>query len=327
MRSSTYLSWALLLALITIFTATDHSWSKQTLAPHELKDGDAPRPIIDEPPSLRKSTINLKSAEEKDLRAVVISKELHQPWSLAFLPDGIILVTERGGSLRVIRNGKLLSSPVAGVPRVQTGGPRGLQGLMDIAPHPNFSENGWIYLAYHRPAGGDAGETVLAKGTWNGTALMDVRDIFESGATETEASRIAFGRDGMLYMSISAPGSPTVKRAQNPNDYAGKTVRLRDDGSIPNDNPFVNRSGFKRAFLLSVIETAMVWLSILKLERSGKQSRVQTAAMRSTYFVADGTMGGHSSAMAETTGAFLFLRILFVTAWKTRLSFGYLRLV
>jgi len=154
-------------------------------------------------------------------------------------------VTERGGSLRVIRNGKLLSSPVAGVPRVQTGGPRGLQGLMDIAPHPNFSENGWIYLAYHRPAGGDAGETVLAKGTWNGTALMDVRDIFESGATETEASRIAFGRDGMLYMSISAPGSPTVKRAQNPNDYAGKTVRLRDDGSIPNDNPFVNRSGFK----------------------------------------------------------------------------------
>jgi len=245
MRSSTYLSWALLLALITIFTATDHSWSKQTLAPHELKDGDAPRPIIDEPPSLRKSTINLKSAEEKDLRAVVISKELHQPWSLAFLPDGIILVTERGGSLRVIRNGKLLSSPVAGVPRVQTGGPRGLQGLMDIALHPNFSENGWIYLAYHRPAGGDAGETVLAKGTWNGTALMDVRDIFESGATETEASRIAFGRDGMLYMSISAPGSPTVKRAQNPNDYAGKTVRLRDDDSIPNDNPFVNRSGFK----------------------------------------------------------------------------------
>src|SRR5262249_58234257 len=110
---------------------------------------------------------------------------------------------------------------------------------MDIALHPDFAANKWVCLAYHRPAGGDAGETVLARGTWNGTALIDVHDIFASGATETEASRITFGRDGMLYMSISAPGSPTVRRSQDPNDYAGKVVRLRDDGSIPNDDPFV----------------------------------------------------------------------------------------
>src|SRR5204862_2786105 len=110
---------------------------------------------------------------------------------------------------------------------------------------PHFAENKWVYLPYHKPAAGDAGETVLARGTWNGTALVDVHNIFESGATEPEASRITFGRDGMLYMSISAPGSPSVKRSQDPNDYAGKTVRLRDDGSIPGDNPFVGRAGFK----------------------------------------------------------------------------------
>ena len=123
---------------------------------------------------------------------------------------------------------------------------------MDVALHPHFDENKWVYLAYaERAAGGDAGETVLARGTWNGTALVDVHNIFESGAMDTEASRIAFGRDGMLYMSISAPGSPTVQRSQNPNDYAGKTVRLRDDGSIPDDNPFVGRPGFKPGIFTS----------------------------------------------------------------------------
>jgi glucose/arabinose dehydrogenase len=118
---------------------------------------------------------------------------------------------------------------------------------MDIALHPFFNENKWVYLAYHKPVGAGADETVLARGTWTGTALADVRNIFESGATETEASRITFGRDGKLYMSISAPGSPTIRRAQNPNDYAGKTVRLCDEGGIPDDNPFVGRAGVKPA--------------------------------------------------------------------------------
>ena len=78
-------------------------------------------------------------------------------------------------------------------------------------------------------------------------ALTDVKDVFESGATGTEASRIVFGRDGMIYMSISAPGSPHVARAQDPGDYAGKVVRLRDDGTIPGDNPFAGRAGYKPA--------------------------------------------------------------------------------
>ena len=239
--------WVIAIAAATIVVASSGAQGvrKQTIAPHEMTKGDAPAAILWEPPALPDRNLDFESAEERNLRLVVIAKGLEQPWSVVFLPGNEMLVTERCGRVRIVRDGKLDASPVAGVPHVQTGGPRGLQGLMDIALHPQFERNKWVYLAYHKPAGGDSGETVLARGTWNGTALVDVEDIFESGATDTEASRITFGRDGMLYMSISAPGSPKIRRAQDPNDYAGKTVRLRDDGSIPDDNPFVGRPGFK----------------------------------------------------------------------------------
>jgi aldose sugar dehydrogenase len=219
---------------------------RQTLAPHELNTSDAPPPIVWETPRLHERSVNFESAEERNVKVVVLTNDLEQPWSIAFLPDGAMLVTERSGRLRIVRNGKLARAPVEGVPPVHTGGPRGLQGLMDVALHPQFDRNKWVYLAYHKPAG-DSGETVLARGTWTGEALVDVREIFASGATDTEASRIAFGRDGMLYMSISAPGSPKIRRSQAPDDYAGKTVRLRDDGSIPADNPFIGRAGVKPA--------------------------------------------------------------------------------
>src|SRR5690606_29788941 len=114
---------------------------------------------------------------------------LQQPWSIAFLPDGDMLVTERAGRVRLIRDGVLDPEPVAGVPDVRTGG---LMGLMDIALHPDFSRNHFVYLAYHRPAPGNQGETVLARATWTGTELADLDVIFESGATDTQASRIGF---------------------------------------------------------------------------------------------------------------------------------------
>jgi glucose/arabinose dehydrogenase len=235
-----YLVWGIgAIAATAAVMGSGPERKKQTLAPHELTTGDAPTPIIRETPALPNGGMNFDTAEEPHLRVVVVTQRLQQPWSLAFLPDGSMFVTERSGRLRIVRDGKLVRTPVAGVPPVQTGGPRGLQGLMDVALHPQFKDNKWVYLAYHRPTAGGEGETVLARGTWNGTALIDVRDIFESGAVDTEASRITFGRDGMLYMSISAPGSPKVQRSQDPNDYAGKTVRLRDDGTIPVDNPFV----------------------------------------------------------------------------------------
>jgi len=218
---------------------------RQTFAPHELGHADGPAPIVWPPPELHRRSFDIESAEERKLRVVVLAKGLEQPWSLAFLPDGSALVTERAGRLRIVRGEKLLDQPVPGVPRVQTGGPRGLQGLMDVVLHPRFDTNRWVYLTYHKPAGDGAGATTLARATWNGDALVHVTDIFQSGATDTEASRLTFGPDGMIYMTVSAPGTPDVHRAQDPGDYAGKTVRLRDDGSPPDDNPFVGRAGYR----------------------------------------------------------------------------------
>ena len=231
----------------TLLAAVSWAQHGQTFAPHELRAGDAPPAIMWSTPDLAHRAFDIESAEERRLKVVVVAKHLEQPWSVAFLPDGSMLVTERIGRLRVVRDGELEEQPVAGVPAVQPGGPRGLQGLMDVALHPQFQRNHWVYLTYHKPTGTGGGATTLARGEWNGTALMNVRDIFESGATDTEASRLVFGRDGMLYMSISAPGSPAVKRAQDPGDYAGKVVRLRDDGTIPPDNPFVARAGYRPA--------------------------------------------------------------------------------
>jgi glucose/arabinose dehydrogenase len=175
--------------------------------------------------------------EHRMLRVVVVARGLEQPWAIAFLPGGDMLVTERPGRLRLIHDRKLDPTPVQGVPAVHV---RGLQGLMDVVLHPRFADNHFVYLSYHRPKN-DAGETVLARGKWENGALVDVKDIFETGAVGTESSRIGFARDGMLHMTVSAPGTgPDVVRSQNPQDYAGKTIRLRDDGSIPPDNPFVN---------------------------------------------------------------------------------------
>jgi len=180
--------------------------------------------------------------EHRELQVTVIARDLRQPWSIAFLPDGAMLVTERGGSLRIIRDGVLDPEPVAGVPAVRSGG---LQGLMDVVLHPAFATNRWLYLSYHRPTADGQGETVLARGRWTGAALANVEDIFESGATGTEGSRIGFAADGKLHMTISAPGTgEAVLRSQRSDDYAGTTIRLNDDGSIPDDNPFIGRPGW-----------------------------------------------------------------------------------
>ena len=146
---------------------------RQTLAPHELKNDDAPPPIIWSPPELPSRPMEFESAEERRLRLTVLATGLDQPWSIAFLPDGGALITERAGTVRVFRHGKL-SDRIDGVPAVETGGPRGLQGLMDVVLHPRFAENHWVYLTYHKPVGED-GIATLARGTWDGTRLVDQR--------------------------------------------------------------------------------------------------------------------------------------------------------
>jgi aldose sugar dehydrogenase len=197
---------------------------------------------------------------------VTVTKGLNQPWSMAFLPDGAMLITERPGRLRIVRNGVLDPAPIAGVPQVQA---QGLAGLMDVQLHPRFADNRLVYLTYHKPqtpappaaapappAGGGRGNALppgvitLARGRWDGTKLVDVKDIF-SGAPSGNASRIVFGRDGMLYMSIGY-GDPPVGNPnpagmppQDPMQVAGKTLRLKDDGTVPPDNPFAGKAGYR----------------------------------------------------------------------------------
>lgn len=201
----------------------------------------APPPINWPSPPLPDGPIILDTGIQHQIR-LIVTKGLNQPWSMAFLPDGAILVTERPGRLRIVRNGVLDPNPVAGVPAVQA---RGLAGLMDLALHPDFASNKLVYFTYHKPpATGNQGVITLARGRWDGTALQDVRDIF-SAIPSGNASRIVFGRDGMIYMTVGVGDPPQAEQAQDPNNLAGKVLRLKDDGTVPPDNPFVNRQGYR----------------------------------------------------------------------------------
>ena len=206
-------------------------------------------------PALGDGPFLFDSYEQRGLRAVVVAKGLSHPWSVAFLPDGGILITERQGRLRIVRDGKLDPAPVAGTPAVVSLGT--MAGLMDIALHPRFAQNKWIYISYHKPMGtaksvegrdAPIASNAVLRGTWDGKALTDVRDIFVADDIDMEASRISFGPDGMLYMGIGGPGTGSkisMDRAQSTGDLAGKILRMRDDGSVPPDNPFVGRTGYK----------------------------------------------------------------------------------
>jgi glucose/arabinose dehydrogenase len=196
----------------------------------------APPPIVWPSPPLADGPIVLDTAIQHQIR-LIVTKGLRQPWSMAFLPNGSILVTERPGRLRIVRDGILDPKPIAGVPQVRA---QGLSGLMDLALHPRFSENKLIYFTYHN----NDGVITLARGRWDGAALIDVRDVF-SAIPSGNASRIVFGKDGMVYMTIGVGDLPAASRAQDPNDLAGKVLRLRDDGTVPSDNPFVGRTGYR----------------------------------------------------------------------------------
>jgi aldose sugar dehydrogenase len=183
------------------------------------------------------------------IRVVTVAEGLSNPWSLAFLPNGDMLVTERTGGLRVIRHGVLAPERITGTPEVRY---RNHGGMMDIALHPRFAENNLLYLTYSKPREKDA-TTALMRARFDGARLVDATDIFIADAWTTSdvnfGSRLAFDRDGLLYMTIGERNNPFPQNqgmsAQDLNTHMGKVLRLRDDGSVPADNPFVGRSGHK----------------------------------------------------------------------------------
>ena len=186
---------------------------------------------------------------------VVAIQGFNSPYALAFLPNGDMLVTERGGKLRLLRGGKDLDpEPIAGVPEVIN---TSMRGMNDIALHPHYSENHWIYFTYYKPVPGSTnGRATLARAHYEGgRALSDVQELLSTDEVIAGASaaKIAFGPDGKIYMAIgvplprpaSNPASVTQTDAQNPNSLYGKILRLNDDGTAAKDNPFAGRQGYR----------------------------------------------------------------------------------
>jgi glucose/arabinose dehydrogenase len=213
-------------------------------------------------------------------RVSVVTKALDHPWGIAFVPGGDMLVSGRSGKMHVIRKGVLDPTPLSGLPQILCETPGALGGLLDVSLHPKFAENRLVYFVYSKPGAKefeDPSTTAVARGRWDGgSALTDVKDIFVAdawaggsapanpacgrGGSGDDNSRIAAGcsvgptsgsygarlawdKDGLLYVSLGDRNTPMM--SQQPGTDVGKILRIRDDGSIPKDNPFVGKAGWK----------------------------------------------------------------------------------
>ncbi len=175
--------------------------------------------------------------QSHDYRVETLVEGLEHPWAIAFLPDGDWLITERPGRLRRVRDGELVEAPLAGGPEVVA---RGQGGLLDIALHPRFEDNALVYLTYAKATGDGKQTTALGRGRFDGEALQDFEDILVTDAradgTGHYGSRILFDDDGYLFMTVG--DRRQRDQAQEPRNHFGATLRLHDDGSAPEDNPF-----------------------------------------------------------------------------------------
>ena len=232
-------AWMLGLGVACACAAAPLPAAAQRTVPFE--NGTPVAPAGFEPQPIPAAPIEYDTAEVMRIRVVPVARGLVNPWSLAFLPDGAMLVTEKDGRLRIIRNDRLDPSPVPGVPAVRV---QGRSGLMDVVLHPQFATNRFIYFSYLKPVGTERGAALtVARGRFDGATVTDLADIFSVGAGLAGPSRLAFGRDGKLYVTTPSGGSGSG--SQDPNTYAGKVLRLNDDGTVPGDNPFAGRAGHK----------------------------------------------------------------------------------
>jgi glucose/arabinose dehydrogenase len=183
------------------------------------------------------------TGEGQDIRVTVVTKELSFPYSIAFLPDGTMLVTERKGDIRVIKNGKLDPKPLTGPAAFSTGEsglPGAVHGYMTLVLHPQYARNQLLYLSYTKRTG-NQNNVAVARMRWTGSGLADVKEIWAGDDTTGGATPIVFGKDGKLYIATSGGD------AQAHDTTSGKVLRLNDDGSVPSDNPFVGQQGWNPA--------------------------------------------------------------------------------
>jgi glucose/arabinose dehydrogenase len=183
-------------------------------------------------------------SEKQSFRVVTLTQGLQHPWSLAFLPDGRLLITERAGRLRIVQKDFTLDpKPVSGLPKIIASGQG---GLFDVVLHPQYSKNGWIYFAYSEPGKGGWG-TALARGKLVGNQMTNVQVLFsmepKTRSNHHFGGRIVFDEAGYVYLTLGDRGE--MARAQLLEDHAGSIIRLHDDGRVPKDNPFVNTAEAK----------------------------------------------------------------------------------
>lgn len=209
---------------------------------------------------------------EHDYRVVTVADGLIRPWSMAWLPNGDMLITEKPGRLRIVRDGNLLPDPVPGVPEVVD---QGQGGLFDVLPHPDFASNNVLFISYAKPVEGGSTTSVL-RGTFANDTFTPEREIFlaNSQGRGHYGARMAFHPDGTLFVTVGdrqAPPSGDLEAhpAQNPSNHHGTTNRINEDGSVPSDNPFLNSPdvepeiwayGHRNAQGLAIdMETGAVW--------------------------------------------------------------------
>lgn len=245
--------WAVTIAAVTSFSATAYAQEivtpgvSQPLTPAEIARAYPSNALtgaaVDGP-------VALKSQGGMSLRVVKVAEGLSHPNGLVFLPDGnTMLVGERPGRLRVIKDGVLDPAPVAGLPALNN---VGLGGLHGVVLHPDFATSRILYISYTKEGEPNKGTTLaIARARFDGDRLTDVEDILVTNAWEsplgTYGGRMIFGPDGMLYITVGDRDGTTRNdrssarpQAQNLASHIGKILRVRDDGSIPPDNPFVN---------------------------------------------------------------------------------------
>ncbi|MEO0647802.1 MAG: PQQ-dependent sugar dehydrogenase [Cyanobacteria bacterium J06650_10] len=198
--------------------------------------------------NISETTSNQQLAQRPAPQLITLVESLEHPWGMTWLPDGTLLVTERPGRLRVIKQGVLDPTPISGLPSVFS---RGQGGLMDVSTHPQFGDNQWVYFTY-ADGTGSANRTQVARAKFDGEALSEWQVIFEVNRTKEGTqhfgSRLVWMPDNTLLVSIGDGGNPPVSlegdfirnQAQNLSSHLGSLIRIKDDGSAPTDNPFVN---------------------------------------------------------------------------------------
>jgi glucose/arabinose dehydrogenase len=219
-----------LLSILLVFTAC-----------LKTKDTTAKNQVEEEIPRQDKLSI-----ANRDYNIKTVVDNLSNPWGMTWLPDGSMLITEKKGDLIRFKSGA--KTKIKNVPNVYN---RGQGGLLDIELHPNYIENGWIYMTYASSEGSPkGGNTALIRCKLKDNTLVNIEKLYKAEPNTTSSqhfgSRIEFDNQGFLYFSIGERGERDVN-PQNINRDGGKIYRLNDDGSIPNDNPFVDKSGAKKA--------------------------------------------------------------------------------